>query len=421
MTVSINGTRVGNITNIPGDYNIFAFDPAYVADLDRPVLSQGLIDKNEEPIRIIPRTHTASPPFFANLLPERETLLRRLVAQQRGIATLAPDFPFLRALGHDLPGAVLIDGTGMDNDALSGDDSESHASTPIRFSLAGVQLKFSASMANERFSIDEHGVGETWIVKMPTNTYSQLPENEFTIMSLATAVGLNVPPIQLRSLNVISDAFPYVAALRPDEDKVFAIKRFDRGMGAERIHVEDFNQIAAQKPEDKYENKTSSYVASVISQLCESADLDEYVRRLIFGICVGNDDMHLKNWALIYPDGKHPKIAPVYDFVCTRMYLPDRTLALTVGGKRRFTDMTLDALRSFARQAEISEKRVCVLADEMVEKIRSAWRQIKVTISNEQLITALESHFSQVPLMNNKHRAPDARSGGSAARRLGRL
>jgi hypothetical protein len=82
--------------------------------------------------------------------------------------------------------------------------------------------------------------------------------------------------------------------------------------------------------------------------------------------------------------------------------------------------MTLDALRSFARQAEISEKRVCVLADEMVEKIRSAWRQIKATISNERLITALESHFSEVPLINGKQGARGARSGGSPARRLGR-
>jgi hypothetical protein len=70
------------------------------------------------------------------------------------------------------------------------------------------------------------------------------------------------------------------------------------------------------------------------------------------------------------------------------MYLSDGTLALTVGGKRRFADLTFDALRSFARQAEISGKRVCVLADEMVEKTRCVWQHIKVIISNEQFITA---------------------------------
>jgi serine/threonine-protein kinase HipA len=86
--------------------------------------------------------------------------------------------------------------------------------------------------------------------------------------------------------------------------------------------------------------------------------------------------MHLKNWALIYPDGRHPKIAPLYDFVFTRLCLPNGVLALTVGSKRRLADMTLDTLRAFAVQAEISEKRVGVLAAEMTEKIRSTWPRI---------------------------------------------
>jgi serine/threonine-protein kinase HipA len=417
LTVSLNSTRVGTINNIPGDYNIFAFDPEYAEDPKRPVLSQSLIDKNEDLIRIIPRTHTASPPFFANLLPERESLLRRIVARQNNIHTLAPDFPFLQLLGHDLPGAVLIEGTGTKDDTLAGDDSETPEIPSIRFSLAGVQLKFSARMADERFWIDEHGTGDTWIVKLPTNSYARLPENEFAIMSLATAVELDVPPIELRSVVSIPDALPYIKALRPDEDKLFAIKRFDRQTNGLRIHVEDFNQVAAQKPADKYEHRTSSYIAKVISQICEPADLDEFIRRLIFGICVGNDDMHLKNWALIYPDGIHPKIAPLYDFVFTRLYLPNGVLALTVGSKRRFADMTLDTLRAFAAQAEISEKRVGVLAAEMTEKIRSAWPEIKDTISDEQFSTALEHHFDHVPIMNG---SPNGGRRRSAARRLDR-
>jgi serine/threonine-protein kinase HipA len=417
LLVSLNAKRIGTINNIPGDYNIFAFDPEYAEDPKRPVLSQSLIDKNEDLIRIIPRTHTASPPFFANLLPEKESLLRQIVARQHGIQSIARDFPFLQLLGRDLPGAVLIEGTGTGGDAFAGYAGETPEIAPIRFSLAGVQLKFSARMADERFWIDEHGTGETWIVKLPTNSYARLPENEFAVMSLAAAVELDVPPIELRSLNSIPDASPYTAALRPDEDKVFAIKRFDRQIGGLRVHVEDFNQVAAQKPADKYEHRTSSYIAKVISQICEPEDLDEFVRRLIFGICVGNDDMHLKNWALIYPDGIHPKIAPLYDFVFTRLYLPNGGLALTVGGKRRFADMTLDTLCAFAAQAEISERRVGVLVAEMTEKIRSAWPQVKETITDERFSTALEHHFDDIPIMNG---SPSGGRRKSAALRLDR-
>jgi serine/threonine-protein kinase HipA len=417
LNVFLNSKRVGTINNIPGNYNIFVFDPEYAEDSKRPVLSQSLIDKNEDVIRIIPRTHTASPPFFANLLPEPESLLRRIIARQNTIRRLAPDFPFLRLLGRDLPGAVRIEGDEPSGDAFVSDDGEASNVTTIRFSLAGVQLKFSASMAGDRFLIDEHGAAGTWIVKLPTNAYARLPENEFAVMSLARAVGLAVPPIELRPLASIPDVSPFIAALRSEEDKVFAIERFDRPTGGPRLHVEDFNQVAAQKPADKYEHRTTSYIAKVISQICEPADLDEFVRRLIFGICVGNDDMHLKNWALSYPDGRHARIAPLYDFVFTRLYLPDGGLALTVGGKRRVADMTFDTLRAFAAQAEISEKRVAVLAVEMTEKIRSAWPRIKETVSYERFSIALEHHFDQVPIMNG---SPSGSRRRSMTRRSGR-
>ena len=86
--------------------------------------------------------------------------------------------------------------------------------------------------------------------------------------------------------------------------------------------------------------------------------------------------------------------------------------------------MALDKLRAFAAQAEISEKRVGVLAAEMTEKIRSAWPQIKQT-SDERFSTALEHHFDHVPIMNESPSGGRRRSasGGrrrSAARRLDR-
>lgn len=31
---------------------------------------------------------------------------------------------------------------------------------------------------------------------------------------------------------------------------------------------------------------------------------------------MGNCDAHLKNWGFVYPDGRRPRLAPVYDPVC---------------------------------------------------------------------------------------------------------
>ncbi len=404
LLVSLEQTPVGTLTNIPGDYNLFAFDPAYLADPDRPILSQSFIDKNGEPIRVVPRTHTISPPFFANLLPEEGTLLRSIVARQRGIKR-APDFPFLRALGGDLPGAVVVtDPQGLEEPGFGhgGAAVAEKDDARVRFSLAGMQLKFSVSMLNHRLSLTERrGDGGHWIVKLPTNAYPRLPENEFAIMSLAAAIGLNVPEIALRDLDSVAGLPRDLPGLRADEPHTaYAIKRFDRRSDGTRLHVEDFNQIAAQKPDEKYDRRSASYIASVISQLCEPADVDEFVRRLIFGICVGNDDMHLKNWALAYPDGRHATIAPMYDFICSCLYFPGGGLALAVGGEREFSRITTEVLEAFARQAEISGKRVSVLVSEVVERIKSTWPGIRARISDQRFISALEEHFARVPIMS---------------------
>ncbi len=44
------------------------------------------------------------------------------------------------------------------------------------------------------------------------------------------------------------------------------------------------------------------------------------MRRLAFMVLSGNADAHVKNWAIVYPDGLEARLAPVYDFVSTIVY-----------------------------------------------------------------------------------------------------
>ncbi len=127
-------------------------------------------------------------------------------------------------------------------------------------------------------------------------------------MSLARAIGLPVPDIRLGDLDSIDGLPDYLLpVLRQGESRnAYIISRFDRTTSAERIHVEDFNQIANQPPADKYEHKTSQWIANVIATLCPQEDVEDFVRRLVFGVCIGNNDMHLKNWAIYYPGGSVP-------------------------------------------------------------------------------------------------------------------
>lgn len=398
LSVWLNSVRVGDLTNITGDYNIFAFDEAYRADPQRPVLSQSLVNAVGEPLRIIPRTHALAPPYFSNLLPEDHSLLRNLLARQHHI-NIAPDFGFLRVLGDDLPGAVRILDEGSTPQFFENHEPiAENNQMPLRFSLAGVQLKFSASMRGDRLTIPSKG--GTWIVKLPTNTYPRLPENEFAMMRFASAIGLNVPYTHLLKLSDVGNLPAGLPALRSSEPEVaYAVERFDRLPHGMRLHFEDLNQVAGQFPNDKYDNKATEYVARVTAELCPAQDLEELIRRIVFGIAIANNDMHLKNWAITYPQGDQPRIAPLYDFVCTKLYFPDSNLNMSVGGEKAYGRITRDTLMRFAERAELSSRHVWEIARQAVERIRDTWATFKQTVPDKDLATVLDRHMNEVPLL----------------------
>lgn len=405
LRVSLGPRLVGTLTNLAGDDNLFSFDPSYLEDDDRPVLSQAFITTGGSLVRTIPRTHRVAPRFFANLLPDEGSVLRALIARQWSI-NRTRDFPYLRVLGRDLPGAVVIDGGDPSNDAPALVDAIAAPERPLRFSLAGVQLKFSAGLAGDRLTIPLDGIGGSWIAKLPTNTYPRLPENEFAMMSLARCIGLDVPSIRLMDLDRIDGLPADLPTLRAEEPRtLYAIARFDRRADGSRVHVEDFNQITDQKPDEKYDRRTSSSIARILSVLCPGEDVDAFVRRLVFGICTGNDDMHLKNWAVCYPDTRTARLAPMYDFVCTRAFLPRGELALTVGGERSFERIDAEAIARFADHAQLSQRRTRRIADEVVAAIRDVWPTFREGVSDPTLASVLERHFAAVPIMNDGQRA----------------
>jgi len=406
LGVWLGHRRVGELTNLPGDYNLFSFDEAYAADPQRPVLSQSLLDRSGNLRRVVPRSHRVAPPFFANLLPEDGGLLRALIARQHACERTR-DYPFLRVLGEDLPGAVILRPLDDLRERSTRQEPAGASVSPLnpglRFSLAGAQLKFSASMHADRVTIPAEGIGGSWIVKLPTNAYPRLPENEHAVMSFAGAIGLDVPEIRLLNMEDISGLPESLPALREDEPPlVYAIRRFDRLADGARVHVEDMNQVADQFPADKYENRATHWVANVVQTLCEPDDVDEFVARLVFGIGVGNDDMHLKNWAVTYPDGRHARLAPLYDFVCTALYMPSGGLALTVAGDRDPAMIDLAAMARFAARAEISVSRVRVVARRTVEAMRDSWERVKTSIPDHLLVRAVERRFQTVPLMRGQ-------------------
>src|SRR5690606_30762998 len=102
---------------------LFAFNDAYIADENRPVLGLGFKDQFGELITAFKPTQTRVLPFFANLLPEGH--MRTYLAERAGVNPTR-EFFLLWVLGRDLPGAITIrpaDGEAWPDDAHDhGDD-----------------------------------------------------------------------------------------------------------------------------------------------------------------------------------------------------------------------------------------------------------------------------------------------------------
>ena len=372
LEVSLGGTVVGTLTNLPNDQNLFAFDPAYAADDDRPVLSLSFYDAFRGLITKVRPVTRRLPPFFSNLLPEGQ--LRQYIAEH-GEINAQREFFLLWLLGNDLPGAVTV----RDIQGRTLPPTEKNPTAPrtraskdvLRFSLAGVQLKLSAiGHPHRQLSIPASSVGGHWIVKLPSSAYPGLPENEFSMMEFARAVGIEVPEVGLLPLQEIRGVPAEWSQLK---GSAYYIKRFDRGPKGQRIHSEDFNQVYGQFPEAKYKNYSYTNMAADIWRLTNEVQFAEFIRRLIFNAAIGNYDMHLKNWSLIYPDGRTPQLAPAYDFVSTVRYIADDRLALSIAKEKDTAQLNLTLLERFARKAQVPSKLVLDTARETAGKIKTAW------------------------------------------------
>jgi serine/threonine-protein kinase HipA len=400
LDVLLHDQPIGTLTNVGGDRTIFAFHDGYIDTQNRPVLGLGFKDEFGALLTDFRPYQKRVMPFFSNLLPEGH--LRSYLAAKAGI-NAEREFHLLWALGDDLPGAITIrpaDGASWPPD-LAGDASTSQSQddqdTILRFSLAGVQLKFSAMQENSGgLTIPASGIGGSWIVKLPSREYAGVPENEFSMMTLAQMIGMDVPEIDLIDINAIGNIPEGIGQIG---GQAFVIKRFDRLPNGNRAHIEDFAQIYGVYAEDKYKNASMRNIAQVLAAEGNDADIVEFIRRLTFNALIGNGDMHLKNWSLIYPDQRNAALAPAYDFVSTVPYIPGDQQALNVSRSKAFADFNEDELADLAAKAALPGKLVLDTARETVALFHQHWASEKANLPmSKEVREAIDAHLKTVPL-----------------------
>ena len=405
LDVLLHGQSIGTLTRTAGDASLFAFNSRYIEDEARPTL--GLSFKTQEGVlrTQLQPYHTRLMPFFSNLLPEGH--LRQYLAE-RGEVHPDREFFLLWLLGEDLPGALRVrpaEGNllppayareaGAETD---GERPDPNVSQALRFSLAGVQLKFSAiANASGGLTIPAKGVGGSWIVKLPSERFAGVARNEYSMMTLATKLGMNVPRVKLVDLREIENLPTGLGQLR--EYEAIAVERFDRHPDGTHVHMEDFAQVFDLYPANKYKKASSMNIARVLGIETPPEDMQEFIRRLVFNALIGNSDMHVKNWSLIYPDRRGARLSPAYDFVATTAYIPDETSGLKFSRSKHYKDLTLDELAHLADRAKLPEQLVLNAAKEVVQRFHEVWSQEHSNLLlSQDVIQAVEHQLSLVPI-----------------------
>lgn len=380
IRLTLHGHLVGYLAGFRNGKNVFRFADEFRQNSSRPTLS--LITHTS-----FPRAnelmaedwvkHQRLHPTFSNLLPEGA--LRELTAQRLKIH-VDNEFPMLRHLGLDLPGAMIAEPLEPDDvptdllstfgkvKAVKFDDNVKGNT----FSLAGVQMKFSMKEADARYHMPKgDGLGD-WIIKSPSTQYKEVPANEYTAMMLASLVGVDIPEIKLVELGDL-DRLPPINL--PDEEYAFAIKRFDREAG-QRIHMEDFAQVLVKYAHEKYNSASYEQIARILWQFSGDglADTQQFARRLLANILLANGDAHLKNWSLVYRDKVTPRLSPAYDIVTTSVYIDGEHLyALNLGVTKAWYDVSYANFKSWAVKSGLPWRAIKRHLDDAMQSARSEW------------------------------------------------
>lgn len=404
LQLTLHGHIVGYLAGLRSGKNILKFSQSYIANHSRPTLSlitHPSFPYSEKVMSTPWVRHQRLHPTLSNLLPEGS--LRTLISQGLKVH-IDSEFTLLSYLGQDLPGALIA--TPIDPANVPDNIFQSHEKGKIitlgknlqekKFSLAGVQMKFSMKKKDGRYNLSNEDVLGDWIIKTPSTLHADVPLNEYTAMSLASLVGVHIPEIQLVELNKLDNLPPINL---PNEALAFAIKRFDRN-DSQRIHMEDFAQVLVKYPHEKYNSANYEQIARVLYQFSGDglADVQQFARRLLVNILLANGDAHLKNWSLLYPNQVTPRLSPAYDIVTTRVYIENEShYALNLGKSKSWYSATYANFESWAEHAGLPWRIIKPHLDDVMVKARDLWPDaIHSLPMNDEHKRQLKSHWEQL-------------------------
>ncbi|MCK9893296.1 type II toxin-antitoxin system HipA family toxin [Frankia sp. AgB32] len=371
--------------------NWFEMRDSYWNTAHRPVLGQIFEEKGST---WEPNAHVALPRWFSHLLPEG--MLRAAVSDAAHISSKR-EFELLARLGEaDLPGAVRarkVSSSGLTDVPASAADAVSDSLTNddplLKFSLAGVQLKFSVYGQDRGLTVPARGQAGNFVLKFPDGRagFSGVPEAELGSLELARAAGIETPEAFLVTPGDVPGLEEWAARAR---GSALAVRRFDRRADGVRMHMEELAQIVnipTAQDRAKYMRANFETIAVLIDALCGAEEVGQTIDRLVLNVLVGNGDAHLKNWAVTYPDGRRPALSPVYDVVPTVLYMPADDLGLNLNGSKAFEAVTSTSFDAIGRRTNYGVSAARARAHDATQRMLANWSVLGDFLSADALVT----------------------------------
>jgi serine/threonine-protein kinase HipA len=262
-----------------------------------------------------------------------------------------------------------------------------------------MQWKLSARSNASGLTVRGSDGDQAVIVKFEAPGHLQIPRVEAATMAWAERFGISIPKCGLRNASEF-DELP--DGLPIGEGDIFVIERFDRSLNkgrVNRIHMEDFAQILDRPLGNAIYDGSYEMIAKIIAVLCPQ-DLMELFRRVVFSVCCGNGDAHLKNFSLQYLEGRRARLSPGYDLVATAIY-GDKDLALDLGGSKDWmiTNERFDQLIQLLRLEPSIQAN---LISGMLQRAGETFLEIQSQYPDWHRNQLLR-HFERVPLLKPLH------------------
>jgi serine/threonine-protein kinase HipA len=285
-------------------------------------------------------------PIFEMNLPEGALLERLRLRFAKAIPNF-DDLALLEIVGHSQIGRLRFARTGTlaepatENlqklltykgaEDLFADLLERYA----RYSgVSGVQPKVLIRAEEKNLDRITHRSTTHLVKSFDPNEFAELAANEYFCTRAAIHAGLPTTDLTLS-----------------ENRKLLVAERFDLQDDGSYLGVEDFCVLNALRSHGRYDG-SYELIAKRIREFLTPEEVGPALEQLFLTVAlccaIENGDAHLKNFAIVYRDAESAvRLAPAYDLICTTVYEPADTMALTLNGSKAFPNVK--ALEAFAR------------------------------------------------------------------------